>query len=273
MHSLVRLLGVVLMCGVSHAALTTRHSLAEIFNGALYYVNTTSLVNGEWINVGAGKIGNIIYAPAFPGALYGNMTVAYGHVLPSTSTCETVLTDFSGYTGGYEVFPEKGWVEHYPILNSNVINGQTPAGLVHVRRISTYEDDNLIAIGNNPAVSRLFWRRNFPFPPQGSACTVAASVTPVGNSWVSGGATFQQYALTISNNGDRIVTAADVQFSFGGSAAIQSSWNLNSLGANTYSVALPAGVAIGGNSNSAGFIVKGSGSVTVSAPPAATICN
>lgn len=171
--------------------------------------------NGEWINAGVDKIGNIVYAPAYPGALFGNMTVAYGRVLPQNSTCELVLTDFSGYTGGYpsfliyytslflsfilsslsymlyfyytsillsllrtfslvfffsfallvgmvllfwiryRVFPENGWVEHYPILNSNVINGQTPAGLVHVRHIATFEDDNLIAIGNNPSVSSM----------------------------------------------------------------------------------------------------------------------
>jgi hypothetical protein len=55
------------------------------------------------VNTAVGKIGNIMYSPAYPGALFGNMSVAYGHDLPSTSTCEEVLTDFSGYTGGYPI--------------------------------------------------------------------------------------------------------------------------------------------------------------------------
>jgi len=273
----MKLLAIALMLTVSNAALTTRHSLAEIFNGALYYVNTTALnANGDWVNLGIGKIGNIIYAPAFPGALYGNMSVAYGTPdLPQSSECMAVLSDFSGYTGGYEVFPEKGWVEHYPLLNSNAISGQTPAGAVHVRRIATYEDDNLIAIGNNPDRQRLYWRRNVPFAPENAACTVSASINAVGNAWVSGGKTFQQYSLTLTNVGDRIVTGAQVQFSFGADAAIDSAWNMqqSATSPNTYTVALPAGIAIGGSSNAAGFIAKGAGSITVATPPSATLCN
>lgn len=37
----LKLLAVALMVTVSNAAATARHSYAEIFNGALYYVNTT----------------------------------------------------------------------------------------------------------------------------------------------------------------------------------------------------------------------------------------
>jgi hypothetical protein len=272
MKSFLRLLAVALMICVSQAALTTRHSFAEIFNGAYYYVNTTSLRNGEWINAGVDKIGNIIYAPAYPGALFGNMTVAYGRVLPQNSTCELVLTDFSGYTGGYRAFPnaERPYVAHYPILNSNVINGQTPAGLEHIRYVSTYEDDNLIAIGNNPAASRLFWRRNFPFPPQGAACTVSAVIKADGNSWVSGGVSFQKYKLSLSNNGDRTVTGLKLQFSFGGSIQIDSSWNLQLLGNDLYEVSIPAGISINGSNEFAGFITKGSGSVSVASTSA---CN
>jgi hypothetical protein len=42
-----------------------------------------------------------MYAPAYPGALFGNMSVVYGIVHDSSVTCETALTDFSAYTGGY----------------------------------------------------------------------------------------------------------------------------------------------------------------------------
>lgn len=41
MKSFIKLLAVALMISVGNAALTTRHSLAEIFNGAYSYVNTT----------------------------------------------------------------------------------------------------------------------------------------------------------------------------------------------------------------------------------------
>jgi hypothetical protein len=253
-----------------------RHAASEIFNGALYYVNTSTIQNGVWVNTGVGKIGNIVYAPAYPGALFGNMSVGYGTpFLPTNSECMTVLSDFSGYTGGYRVFPEANppYIEHYPIVNSNVINGNTQAGLVAKRFFQSFEDDNLVFLGANPANSRLFWRRNFPFPSAGSSCTATASVQATGNSWVSGGATYQQYSLKVTNIGDAVITAVDVVFNFGGEARIDSSWNISPKGANTYSVALPAGLAIGSTSSSSGFIVRGSGSVTVSAPPSATVCN
>jgi hypothetical protein len=64
----------------------------------------SALTNGVWVNTGVGKIGNIVYAPAYPGALFGNMSVAYGNVLPATTDPTTALDDFSGYTGGYLFF-------------------------------------------------------------------------------------------------------------------------------------------------------------------------
>jgi hypothetical protein len=267
----VRLLVAAILCFA--VALAGRHSAAEIFNGALYYVNTTTLTNGEWINAGVGKIGNIAYSPAYPGALFGNVSVGYGNVLDSSVDCTTALTSYSGYTGGYRVFPELGYVEHYPIVSSNPINGHTPINSVARRFYTTYEDDNLVVLGQDPTSSRLYWRKNFPFPAVGSSCTLAASVSAVGNSWISGGYSWQQYQLTVTNVGEQAITSARVALNVGGDAQISSSWNIASAGQNLYTVSIPAGLASGASSNSAGFIARGNGIVTVSADPNGVVCN
>jgi hypothetical protein len=271
MQVCIRLLVAAILC--FSFALAGRHSAAEIFNGALAYVNTTTLVNGVWVNTGVGKIGNIAYSPAFQGALYGNVTVAYGNVLDSSVSCTTALESYSSYTGGYQVFPELGYVEHYPYVRSNPINGATPINVVGRRYYTTYEDDNLVVLGQNPTASRLHWRRNFPFPAAGSACTFTISVSPSGSSWVSGGYSWQQYSLTITNSGEQTITFARIALNLGGGSEISSSWNIAHAGQNLYTVSLPAGLAVGQSSSSAGFIARGSGIVTVSADLSGSVCN
>lgn len=263
----------LLLCVVANAQ-TGSHSAAQIFNGALYYVNTSTLTDGVWVNTGAGKIGNIVYAPAFQGALYGNMSVSYGHNLPSTSDCTTVLNDFSGYTGGYTVFPEENppYIEHYPIVSSNPISGHTQAGIVARRYYSTYDNDNLVSLGQDVTTSNLYWYRDFPFPPP-PTCTLAASVAVSGASWLSGGYTFQQYTLTVTNVGEVAATSAEVVINLGGSATIDSSWNLAQVSGTTYTVSLYSGLAVGAQQSSSGFIVKGSGTVSVAVIPTNVVCN
>jgi hypothetical protein len=253
-------------------AFAGRHSPAEIFNGAYYFVNSSQIINGVPVSTGGGKVGNIMYIPAYPGALFGNMSVVYGLVYDSSATCTQALTGFSAYTGGYQVFPELGYVAHYPFIVSNPISGHTPNNLPAIRYYQSYDDDNLISVESRPDESFLFWGRDFPFP-TGPSCTLTVAVSATGNSWVENGVSHQQYTLTVTNIGDSTVTAAQVIINLGASASISSSWNLQQVQGNQYSVSLFGGLAAGQSSNSAGFIVAGAGTVTAGVPPSNVVCN
>lgn len=247
------------------------HSPAEIFSTAYRFEIQRNLVNGQFVEAGQGKLGNIMYVPAYPGALYGNMSVAFGYNSKPTDPPAQIIANFSAYTGGYQVFPDLGYVAHYPIINSNP-NGHTPINTPAIRYYQCFENDNLISVESRPDASFLFWRRNFPFPPA-PTCTASAGVSAVGQPWVSGGASHQQYSLNIHNVGDRTITTLRVTFNLSGSLAISQSWNMNFVSGTTYTVNLPAGLASGQTDSSAGFITSGSGSISVAVAPADVTCN
>lgn len=257
-------------------AFAGRHSAAEIFNGALYFVNGTGPGGVATKDPANGPfLGNLIYAPAYPGALFGNMSVCFGNQQTANSTEEQVLSLISAYTGPYQVFPDANppYVIHYPIITNNPINGHTAQGVPALRYYESFEDDNLVnVLSLVPTVSGLFWRRNFPFPPA-PACTLAASLTAAGSAWVSNGESFQQYTLAVSNVGEVTITSAQVTINLAPGQTIQSSWNIQLISDTTYSVALYSGLAVGASSNSAGLIIGGTGSLTVAVPTTGTVCN
>jgi len=186
------------------------HSAAELFNGAYSWVHLQT-PQGQLQNLD--KIGNIGYWPAYPGALYGNMTVSYGTPgFGPSSACATVMTDFSSYTGGYQVFPNGNgnglgpYVEHYPIISSNPINGKTPVGVPAPRYYHLYEDDTLLDVCSFSGTAPNFvpgnclrWRRNFPLPGPGKP-NASVKLTRSGG-WSSNGVNYNQYQVTITNTG------------------------------------------------------------------------
>jgi len=271
------LIVLVLLLATAYAG---RHSAADIFNGAFYFVNASAIVNGVQVatrdpSLGA-LIGNIMYAPAFPGALYGNMSVAYGNDLPSNTTQANALSLFSAYTGPYEVFPDAKpypYVVHYPIITNNPINGKTVKNVPAVRYYTMYEDDNLLQINSlqPPQTSYLYWRRNFPFP-AAPLCTVSASVSAVGSGWLSNGVYNQQYSLTLTNVGESEVLTAQVAINLAPGQSISSSWNLNLVSGNIYSVPIYSPLAVGQSVSSAGFFVSGTGIVSVGVPTSGATC-
>jgi hypothetical protein len=277
MKSIIAILFFCLVAYVS--AQSGRHSAAEIFNGAFFFVNGTAIVNGT---ATATKdptlgplLGNLVYAPAYPGALFGNMSVVFGNDLPSNSTCAQVISLVSAYTGPYTVYPDANppYVVHFPIITNNPINGHTPKDVPAIRYYNTYEDDNLLSVTSLlPTPSSLYWSRNFPFPPA-PTCTLAASVTASGSGWDSGDVSYQQYTLDVTNVGESSITTATITINLAPTQSISASWNIQLISGNTYSVALYSGLAVGASQSSAGFIVAGAGSVTVAVPPDGTVCN
>lgn len=244
-------------------------SAAELFDGAYSFVHRAT-PTGEINSVG--KIGNIGYWPAFPGALYGNMSVSYGTPGFGPSTpCATVMSDFSSYTGGYEVFPNGDgnglgpFVEHYPIISSNPINGNTPVGVPARRYFRMSEFDTLLdvqGIVGTPGAwtyqNTLRWRRNFPFPRPGERdATVKIHKT---NGWSSGGINYNQYTVTIVNTGGRPINNAVIELSLGPNSAMSQSSNFNKVSGtyNQYNAPL-WGLASGSTSTSASFTVTGNG--------------
>lgn len=264
-------------------AFAARRSAAELFNGSYYFINSTRLdANGNFV-LGRDEtlgplLGNIMYAPAYPGALFGNMTVAYGNDLPQNTSCATALEQFSGYTGPYEVFPngtaENPWpfVLHNPIITNNPINGRTPKGPA-VRYYDTYDNDNLLRINaaRPPGVSYLYWRRNFPFP-AGPACTLSASVVKSGEGWIDQGTFYQQYSLNIQNTGESSVISTQVAINLAPGQTIINAWNIEHVSGNIYSVPIYSPIAVGGAVSTAGFIVSGTGIIYVGVPTSSTTC-
>eukprot|EP00026_Physarum_polycephalum_P013069 Phypoly_transcript_13437.p1 GENE.Phypoly_transcript_13437~~Phypoly_transcript_13437.p1 ORF type:complete len:275 (+),score=47.23 Phypoly_transcript_13437:237-1061(+) len=269
----------VVLFSLLGCALGGRHSPAEIFNGALYFVNGSQIVNGVSVptrdpSLGP-LLGNIMYAPAYPGALFGNMSVVFGNKQGTNATDQALLSLISAYTGPYTVFPDADppYVLHHPIISNNPVSGHTAQDVDAKRYYRTYEDDNLVeVISTVPTNSSLMWRRDFPFPPA-PTCLLAASVTATGNSWSADGVTHQQYTLTVRNAGESRISSADVTLNLGGTQTITSSWNLRLESGSTYSVALYSGLAPGDSSSAAGFITAGAGTVTVAVPPSSTVCN
>jgi len=133
-------------------------------NGTAYAANGTGTPTKD-PSLGA-LLGNIMYAPAYPGALFGNMSVVFGNDLSNTTTCNDAITLVSAYTGPYQVFPDANppYVVHFPIITNNPINGHTPKDVNNIRVYETFEDDMLLKVtSTQPTVSSLFWRRNFPY--------------------------------------------------------------------------------------------------------------
>jgi hypothetical protein len=261
----------VLCLALCLSVVFAKRPAAEIFNGAYSYFNSSKIINGVNTLGGVGKIGTIMYAPAFPGALYGNMSVCYGTVMNSSNTPNEALSGFSAYTGPYVVNEEEGFVTHYPIIVSNPISGFAARGVPQVRYYDSFNNDNLIYVNSRTEQTYIYWARINPFP-EPPTCTLSATVTR-SSSWVSGGSTFQQYSLVLKNTGDSTITSAQVTFNLGSSIAIDSSWNMAQVSGNTYSVALFSGLARGKTSTSVGFITKGTGPFSVAVPPSATVCN
>jgi len=268
MHKLVALAFVLCFSAVLGA-----RSAAEIFQGSFSFINSSQVVDGVHIPVSVGRIGTINYYPAFPGALYGNMSVVYG--IPREQDpnldCLATLNGFSAYTGPYQVFEKEGYVAHYPIVTSNPKTGHTPNNVPAIRYFQSYDNDNIISVESRPDITFIYWRRVFPFP-AGPACTVSAVATPSGNSWVENGVSKQVYTLTVQNTGASVVTGAQVQINLPATASIVSSWNLVASG-NYYTVPVYSGLAPGQTSTSAGFIVAGASNVNVAVPPTLTVCN
>jgi hypothetical protein len=99
-------------------------------------------------------VGNIMYAPAYSGAYFGNMSVGYGQLVDPNIECTEALTSFSGYTGAYYLFPEDGYVEHYPLITSNPTNSSfTKRDTVVQRFYFFYENDLFFEVQSNPDVS------------------------------------------------------------------------------------------------------------------------
>lgn len=270
---------IILILSIGCIVNAGRHSAADIFNGSFYFVNASAMVNGQQVatrDPSLGQlIGNIMYAPAYPGALYGNMTVAYGNDLASNVNQSIALSMFSAYTGPYEVFPDATpypYVVHHPIITNNPINGKTVKNVPATRYYNMFEDDNLLQINSlmPPQTSYLYWRRNFPFP-AAPACTVSASISASGSGWLSGGVWFQQYTLTVTNVGQSQVLSTQVAINLAPSQSISSSWNIAFVSGNVYNVPIYSPLAIG-ESTTAGFILAGTGVASVGVPTSGSSC-
>jgi hypothetical protein len=46
-------------------------------------------------------LGNLVYAPAYPGALFGNMSVVFGNKLNASASCADIIALIGAYTGPY----------------------------------------------------------------------------------------------------------------------------------------------------------------------------
>lgn len=67
------------------------------------FINNTNVQTGisTFTN---GSRGLIIYAPAYPGATYGNMSVNFGEAPKNVSDPASLLSSFIAYGGGYLIF-------------------------------------------------------------------------------------------------------------------------------------------------------------------------
>lgn len=260
-------ISIILIICLATAVYAQNRSPAEIFDGSYYFVYTTqqSTPGGPRVIASLGKIGNIGYWPAYHGALYGNMSVVFGTPnLPSTSTCQAVLSDFAAYTGEYWVNTvgdgdgRGPYVVHLPFLNSNPINGHTPANVAAKRYYVMSNNDIDLTLYNYDANNgTLLWRRNFPYPPPAAKDVTVTLNLRTGSTWTSGGVQNGVYDLIFVNTGAVALSGATVDFSFGPGVSISSSWGLTQQGTSDSYVAQLYGLAPGATYNGDGVILSG----------------
>jgi len=262
----MKIISLLLIVCLATATLAQNRSPAEIFDGSYNFQYTTQqTAPGVRVTLNVGKIGNIGYWPAYHGALYGNMSVTFGTPdLPTSTTCDFVMSDFASYTGSYTVFPQgdgdgRGpFVQHLPILNSNPINGHTPAGIPSNRYyVMTGNDVNMELFNYDANNGTLMWQRNFPYPPPGAKQVTATLTSRTGSSWVANGVEFGVYDLIVVNTGAVPVSAATVDISFGPGVSVTSSWGLSRLGTSNSYIAQLYGLLAGATSSSNGLILEG----------------
>lgn len=261
-------ISLLLIVCLATAAYAQYRSPAEIFDGSYYFVYTTQqpVPNGPRTIASLGKIGNIGYWPAYHGALYGNMSVVFGTPnLPSTTTCAAVMADFTAYTGEYWVNPvgdgdgRGPYVVHLPYLNSNPINGHTPAYVPAKRYYVMSNNDIDLTLYNYDANNgTLLWRRNFPYPAPASKSVSVVLNLRAGSTWTdASGHQNGVYDLVFTNTGATALSAATVDFSFGPGVSISSSWGLTRQGQTDSYVAALYGLAPGATYNGDGVIISG----------------
>lgn len=253
----------------SFCSVRGERSWADKIAGEWVMWNLTDWNGTNW-NQALDLNGVIIYTPAYPGALYGNMSVSYTTISPSliTSTMDyaAAVSSYSSYFGAYQLYPSLGYVTHTITQNNNPYNtSRSQRGAVNVRYVVFDNNDNNLTITSTvPPTSYLHWTR--PFPTRTADCT--ASVTLVarsGSSWTASDGFHQVYDVSVINTGSATITSLTVNIIFSSTSSIGSYWNLQNVGTSDqsiYSVSLFGGLAAGATSTSSGFIANGSGSIT-----------
>jgi hypothetical protein len=115
-----------------------------------------------------------------------------------------------------------------------------------------------------------------PQPSPANGCSASVSLVArsasSGGVWVDGGATFQIFDVTITNNGQRSLNGGVLSFTLAeAGATITQSWELNRQGSsNAFNVAFNYGPLRAGANQGAGIVVRLPGS-TAAAKPAVTL--
>jgi len=244
-------------------------TLSEKFSGTFTFVNQTLFAADGTPTYSYNtepKRGGIFYVPAYPGALYGNMTALWGDVYPANATRTQILDHTMGYSGGYIITPDAGVVTHYPV----VALAPTLLGATQVRYFSFSEGDNLLNLqvrSGSFLAGTLFWRRVFPLPTN-DACSASIAITSQ-SSWVSNNLRHERVVLTVTNNGANPISTVDVNVALNG-LTLESTSQVSLVSGTNYRA--PTWNLQPGNSYSAGqFQVAGSGLYSIRL--AATQCN
>jgi len=253
---------------LAFVGLSAAYSLGELVQGTFAYVNDTNLVIGPVYN--NGPRGSVVYFPAYPGALYGNVSVNFGEI-PKSNADSDVLSSFIAYAGAYEVDAVNLQIYHYPQISSKP--AEVPVGSTVLRYFTMYENGNLLNLRTTPPAnpSTLFWRRVFPLPGSENCQASVSLVARSGSGWTSNGKAYTIYDVTITNTGKQPILSVDVRL-VPQQGDVENPWGLTEKGDYVYSYAVYNSLAAGASVTNAGFVSGGSGSLSLGSSVNAVTC-
>jgi len=229
-----------------------------LLDGCFAFVNDTDLTTGLQSDTNSPR-GLIIYAPAYKGASYGNMSVMFGQA-PAGTDPASMLASFIAYAGGYQVDVTAGnIVHHYPNISSNAAAGPGSDVVRHFQFLDNGNYLNLVteaATSSNGHAGSLYWKRCFPILTTDQCSATVSLIARAGSQWYSNGVNNQLYDIQITNNGASQLSSLSFHIVTSG-ASITQSWNIAHQSGDIYSATSPSAFTAGASSTDAGFVLSG----------------